>query len=349
VSQGESFPMVSVIMPVRNESDFIERSVACVLSQDYPQGRYEVLVADGRSTDDTREIVSSLMKAKQNLCLIQNPGEIVATGFNAALREARGEVIVRVDGHTEIEADYIRQCVAELERTGADNVGGRMVAEGAGIRGEAIAAATSSPFGVGGARFHYSESEEWVDTVYLGAWRRSTFEQIGLFDEELVRNQDDEFNYRLRAAGGRILLSPKIRSRYYSRASWKSLWRQYFQYGFWKVRVMQKHPAQMRLRQFAPPAFVATLLMTLAGAPVFHEARILGGIILASYILCLAGATVLLASGRPANLVLRLPLAFAVLHLSYGMGFLVGLVRFAGRWGDRRRSGEFRPIGSGNR
>lgn len=347
--QGEGLPLVSVIMPVRNESDFIGRSVGCVLGQDYPKDRYEILVADGRSTDDTRDIVSSLMKGSSGLRLIDNPEEIVATGFNAALREARGEVIVRVDGHTEIEVDYVRHCVAELERTGADNVGGRMVAEGAGMCGEAIAAATGSRFGVGGARFHYSESEEWVDTVYLGAWRRATFERIGVFDEELVRNQDDEFNYRLRAAGGRILLSPKIRSRYYSRASWKSLWRQYFQYGFWKVRVMQKHPAQMRPRQFAPPAFVATLLVTLAGAPVFQGARILGGIIVASYLLCLAGATVLLSSERPASQVLRLPLAFAILHLSYGSGFLMGLVKFAGRWGDRGTSGEFRPSGAGNR
>ena len=137
-----------------------------------------------------------------------------------------------------------------------------MNAIGINAFGKALAIATSTPFGIGGGRFHYSNKEEWVDTVYMGAWHRRVFEQIGLFDEELARDQDDEFNYRLRAAGGRILLSPKIRSEYSVRSSPSALWRQYFQYGFWKVRVLQKHPRQMSLRQFVPPAFVASLLIS---------------------------------------------------------------------------------------
>ncbi|MBN1318610.1 MAG: glycosyltransferase family 2 protein, partial [Anaerolineales bacterium] len=236
-NQSCDFPIVTVMLPVRNESNFIERSLGAVLQNDYPANCVEIIVADGRSTDSTRQIVESLQSDHPNLILLDNPELIVPTALNRAIHASRGDVIVRVDGHTIIDPDYIRQCVAALERTGADNVGGRMTAVGATPFGRAVALATSTPFGVGGARFHYSDREEWVDTVYLGAWPRRVFDRIGCFDKEMVRNQDDEFNYRLRKAGGRILLSPGIRSVYYTRDSPSKLWRQYFQYGFWKVRV----------------------------------------------------------------------------------------------------------------
>jgi glycosyltransferase involved in cell wall biosynthesis len=348
VTPAELLPFVSVVMPIRNEADFIAQSLGSVLAQDYPTDRFEVLVADGRSNDRTREIVSSLAGQVPQVRVIDNPEGIVPTGFNAALRVARGDIIVRVDGHTELANDYVRQCVVELERTGAENVGGRMTAGGKGPVGNAIVLATSSPFGVGGARFHYSESEEWVDTVYLGAWRRSTFDRLGGFDEEFVRNQDDEFNYRLRAAGGRILLSPKIRSRYFSRGSWAALWRQYEQYGFWKVRVLQKHAAQMKLRQFAPPAFVVGLLLALASAPFSRLGRIAGGALVLSYLAALAWGTLRSRSGQPPSVVARLPIAFAILHVSYGLGFMAGLLRFAGRWRDRTRRTVSSPASGGN-
>jgi succinoglycan biosynthesis protein ExoA len=333
----EPVPFVSVIMPVRNEAGFIERSLGCVLGQDYPADRMEVIVADGMSDDGTRELVHAAAKRDGRVRLVDNQGRIAPTALNAALTGARGTIIVRVDGHTEIASDYVRQCVRELERTGADNVGGRMKAGGNGSICRAIAAATSSAFGVGGARFHYSEAEEWVDTVYLGAWRRSTFDSLGLFDEELVRNQDDEFNYRLRAAGGRILLSPKIRSLYYGRSSLSSLARQYFQYGLWKVRVLQKHPRQMRLRQFVPPLFVAALLMLALGAPFSRAARVglVGLLGMYALVSLVASASAAIRTGF--HSVFLLPVVFAILHLSYGLGFLAGLIRFRGRWSSTER------------
>ena len=205
-------------MPVRNEGSSLDASLGAILSQDYPSDRLEILVADGCSTDGTRQLIETLKQNHPSLKLFENSARIVSTGLNLALRRARGEVILRVDGHTNIAPDYVSQCVAALSRSGADNVGGRINATNPGLFGAAAAIATSSPFGVGGARFHYSDREEFVDTVYLGAWPRRVFSQIGLFDEELVRNQDDEFNYRLREHGGRILLSPKIQSIYASRS-----------------------------------------------------------------------------------------------------------------------------------
>lgn len=327
-------PLVSVIMPVRNEAAFIARSLGAVLAQDYPPDRLEVLIADGMSTDGTRAIIRRLAAQYPHVPVrvIDNPGQIVPTGFNAALSEARGDVIVRVDGHTVIAPDYVRECVAALQQSGADNVGGKMAAVGATPFGQAVALATSSPFGVGGARFHYSDREEWVDTVYMGAWPRRVFEQLGGFDPELVRNQDDEFNYRLRAQGGRILLSPRIRSQYYSRTSLGSLWRQYYQYGFYKVRVLQKHPRQMRLRQFVPPAFVTAVLGGALLSPLSKAIRAAWRGAIGAYVAANLFASWRIARRNGRAHFLRLPLVFSILHFSYGLGFLHGLVHFRNRW-----------------
>jgi GT2 family glycosyltransferase len=241
-----------------------------------------------------------------------------------------------VDGHTVVAPNYVSMCVETYLRTGADNVGGRMDAVSSGTFGRAVALATSSPFGVGGARFHYSDREEWVDTVYMGAWPRDVFNRIGFFDEEQVRNQDDEFNYRLLEHGGKVLLNPKIKSEYYNRSSLRSLWRQYYQYGYWKVRVMQKHPRQMRLRQFVPPAFVGALLLALALSPLGAPLRWAALAIAGAYLLANLSASLLSARRARWSGWWLLPVTFGALHFSYGAGFLWGLVRFCNRWDDRR-------------
>jgi glycosyltransferase involved in cell wall biosynthesis len=330
----EPLPFVSVILPVRNEAGHIAGTLAAVLAQDYPPDRMEVIVVDGQSTDRTREIVQAL-KAPMALQLLDNPRQIAPTALNIGLRAAKGDILVRVDGHTVIAPDYVRQCVAALQRTGADNAGGTMTAVSANAFGEVVAAATSTPFGVGGGRFHYSQTEEWVDTVYLGAWPRAVFERIGLFDEELVRDQDDEFNYRLREQGGRIFHTPRIKSSYTGRTRPTGLWQQYFQYGLWKVRVLQKHPRQMQLRQFVPPLFVLALL----GSLVLAFWTSLGGVLFAliggAYLAADLGASLWTARRKRTRLIGVLPIVFPMLHLSYGLGFLIGLARFWNRWADR--------------
>jgi succinoglycan biosynthesis protein ExoA len=336
---------VTVIMPIRNEANFIEQSLHAVLTQDYPHELLEVLISDGMSADGTRKIIARLAKAHSNIRIevIDNPGRIVPTGLNLALARARGEVIVRVDGHTIVASDYVFECVAALQRSGADNVGGRMEAAGQNRFGEAVSLATSMSFGVGGGRFHYSEREDWVDTVYMGAWPRQVFERIGLFDEEQVRNQDDEFNYRLLERNGRILLSPKIRSRYFTRSTPGSLWRQYYQYGYWKVRVMQKHPGQMRPRQFVPPLFASTLLLTLGLAPFAAIGRWGATLAVGCYMVGNLSGSALAARQTKWRLVPLLAATFAILHLSYGFGFLMGLAKFWDRWADRGRNARTSP------
>ncbi len=332
-----SVPFVSIILPIRNESTYIKRGLFSILSQDCPIDQIEVLFVDGMSTDDTRKIISDFFAFHPQLKIqiLDNPGKIVPTGMNVALRKAKGEIIIRVDGHTIIAPDYVRQCVEALQRTHADNVGGKMNAIGSNLFGKSVALATSTPFGIGGGRFHYSDAEEWVDTVYMGAWPRRVFEKIGLFDEELVRDQDDEFNYRLREHGGRILLSPSIRSEYTVRSTPRALWRQYYQYGYWKVRVLQKHHRQMSLRQFVPPLFVLALFIS-AILLFFPVTQPLATIIPMAYFTANLVAAFLTASKSGWRSFPLLPSIFAILHLSYGLGFLVGLVRFANRWGDKQ-------------
>ena len=321
-------PRVTVVMPVKDEERYIERSLGAVLAQDYPADLMEVLVADGRSTDRTRELVERLGRGR-DVRLIDNPRGIVAPGLNAAVVEARGEIVVRVDGHCEIRPDHVRKAVEHLTARSGEiaGVGGPVETVGETPLAQAIAVAMSSRFGVGGSAFRTGVDEPvFADTVPFPAYPRHVLEEAGPFDEELVRNQDDEYNYRLRRAGKKLLLAPDLRSRYYSRADLRSLWRQHFQYGYWKVRVMRKHPRQMRARQFAPPLLVAALVLGAAASPwsrwgLFWLAGV-GGLYLIACVL----ASVLAARSVPMRYLPLLPLIFAVLHLGYGSGFVVGLV-----------------------
>ena len=334
--------VVTVVMPIRNEARFIERALRSVLAQDFGLDAMEIIVADGMSTDGTRDIVAAFQSHYPNLRLIDNPGRIAATGLNAAIGRARGKIIVRVDGHCEIATDYVSRCINHLAEENIIGVGGPVETVGEDGFSAAVALAMSSNFGVGGSAFRTVKDRSLiVDTVAFPAYTRDTIVRAGLYDPEMVRNQDDEFNYRLGKLGGRILLASDIRSRYYSRSSAGTLWRQYFEYGYWKVRVMQKHPAQMRWRQFVPPIFVAVLLLSLSIAPFSGFA---GWIFL--FVVCLYVTLTLLASvlavrkGRWQSLHM-LPLIYATLHLSYGTGFIWGLVAFRKRWmGDTHLEGK---------
>jgi glycosyltransferase involved in cell wall biosynthesis len=328
-------PLVTVIMPIRNEQRWIGRSLSSVLSQDYPPDHLEVLVADGMSDDDTRHIVQEIALHDSRVRLIDNTARIMVTGFNTALLLSHGDVIVMLGGHAELSPDYVRTCARVLKLKKADCVGGAVETVYETPKAAAISLAMSSPFGVGNAMFRIGTNQQtYVDTVAFGAYTRKIIERAGPLDEELVRNQDDEYNYRLRKLGARILLVPNIRCRYYSRTSLSSLWRQYFWYGYWKVRVMQKHPRQMRTRQFVPPAFVATLFVLAKLALFFPYCRMLLAFVVGAYILANGAASVLTArEGYWCHLPL-LPFAFITLHVSYGSGFLLGLAKFWNRWGD---------------
>ena len=326
-------PSVSVVMAVRNEAERIEACLEALRDQDIA-GDYEIVIAEGPSRDGTAERLSRARRSDSRIQLVPNPRGTASTGLNAAIRAARSEVLVRMDGHTIASPGYVSGCVDLLERSGATCVGGPMRVEGASRAGRAIAAMMASRFGAGGGRFRLEVGEpEWADTVYLGAWRREAFELFGLFDEELVRNQDDELATRLRAGGGRVLLDPGLRTRYFCRESLTGLAKQYFDYGLWKVRVVQKHPLFTRPRQLAPAALVAGLA-GLGGLALRHRTA---GVALVALLVIYAGTNlvaVLRARRRAeddASLFTMLGAAPAM-HFAYGLGFLVGLVRFAAGW-----------------
>lgn len=326
---------VSVIMPIRNEAEFIERSLKAVLKQDYPLDKFEILIADGMSTDGTRQIVRRLAACHPDVSLrvIDNPGKIVPSGFNIALAEAKGEIILRVDGHAIIATDFIAQCVKHLTKSDAWGVGGPIETIGTNKFGETVALGMSSPFGVGNSVFRTIKDKTLlVDTVAFPAYLRQALDLAGPLDDELVRNQDDEYNYRLRKLGGKILFTPDIKSKYYGRSSPRALWRQYYQYGFYKVRVLQKHPAQMRPRQFVPPLFVLGLLFGAVSAITSKLGRQLWNSMLVIYGFANLGASIKLARANGWQHLKYLPLIFFILHFSYGLGFLAGLIHFRDRW-----------------
>jgi succinoglycan biosynthesis protein ExoA len=321
-------PVVSLIVPCRNEREYIEPCIRALLAQEIPPGSCEIIVADGLSNDGTRAILARLAADHACLHLVDNPGRIVSTGLNIAIRAARGRIILRIDVHTQYAPDYVSQCLAVLHETRADNVGGPWVAHGTGYIGRAVAAVFQSPFAVGGARGHNPHYTGPVDTVYLGCWPREVFERIGFFDEELVRNQDDEFNLRLQRAGGLLWQSPRIKSWYHARASLRALWRQYAQYGYWKVRVIQKHRLPASVRHLVPAAFVVTMLTLPLAALCWPWAWWLWGGLGGLYS---AGTLVTSAAvARRSGLALFpvLPAVFASYHLGYGYGFLRGLWDF---------------------
>lgn len=331
-------PFISVVLAVRNESRFIQSTLLKILNQDYGTENYEIIVADGMSADDTRAVIEELQKKYANLRLIENPKQIVAAGLNELMKHARGNIIARVDGHCEISSDYLSRAVELLEQyPEAAGVGGPIETVGQDFISKAVAVAMSSNFGVGGSAFRtLKDKEMYADTIPFPVYRREVLEKAGPYDEELVRNQDDEYNYRLRKMGYKVLLSPKLKSIYYGRASLGKLFSQYFQYGYWKVRVLQKHPAQTQFRQYVPFLFVFYLSIMLVSS--FHDpfARAIAFFLIFCYMLAniLASAAGALKNG-PAYFFI-LPAVYAALHFGYGYGFLAGIVRFAGRWGKSR-------------
>ena len=319
---------VSVVVPCRNERFHIQACLESILNQEEPDGGFEVIVVDALSNDGTRELLDNFARRESRLRLIDNPRRVTPSAFNLGIAHARGDFIAIMGAHNLYAPDYLRQCLAVAKETGADNVGGSMIAVGTSALQSAIALAHHSRFSCGGARWHNVAYEGEADTVFGGFYRREVFSRFGCFDESLVRNQDDEFNLRLRRSGGRIWHSPRIRSWYHPRADLASLFKQYVQYGYWKVRVIQKHRLPASWRHLVPGLFVLALLVLpligLVWTPLFW---------LWSGMIALYGAAVVVVSlalaRRHGWRYLRfLPMVFAAYHFGYGAGFLYGISDF---------------------
>ncbi len=318
----------TIVVPCRNEVRAIRGFLDDLLAQEPYGPAYEIIVADGQSDDGTTAMIEEYAAVYPRLRVLPNPERIASTGLNRAIRAATGQLIVRMDVHTRYAPDYVKACLQVKERTGAMNVGGAARTLAKGWMQEAIAAAYCSPFAVGGARFHFPDYCGPVDTVTYGCWERQDLLNLGLFDEKLVRNQDDELNLRIRRAGGVIWQDPSIRSWYVPRGSLRALFRQYFQYGFWKVAVIRKHAMPASWRHLVPVALVANLLALAIAAPWWRPAAWMLAAEVAAYMLFVLAGSLRIAQRRGWRLWPALPAVIACFHFSYGTGFLLGLLQF---------------------
>lgn len=319
---------VSIVIPCRNEENYIKKCLESFINQSYSKELYEILVCDGMSTDKTREIIKSYMKEYSNIKIIDNEGLSAPKGMNKGINYSKADVIIIFGAHAYADKDFIKENVnALIKNKEVGCVGGPIETINEDNKGRAISAAMSSPFGVGNALFRYAKEEMFVDTVAFGCYFKKVLNKIGYFDEELVRNQDDELNFRVIKNGYKILLSPKIKSYYYSRSSLKKLWKQYYQYGFWKVRVMQKHGRPASIRHLIPALFVTTNILGVGLGLFYKWILYLWFLEIFLYLI----GDVIFSSKLIKNNKGIFPYIFSIfpiLHLSYGLGFVNGIFSF---------------------
>lgn len=327
-------PAVSVILPIRNEDKSIASCVQNILQQDYPTELVEVLIVDGMSEDNTRAILEKIIQEVPGrvIQVLDNPKKVVPPALNIGIRSAVADVVIRMDGHTRADRTYISCCVKALLETGAANVGGVIRYVGDSQFGQAVALAQSHVLGAGNAKFHYAKTPEFVDTVPMGAFNKEIFRRTGLFDESMVRNQDYEMNVRIRNAGEKIYLDPSITSNYTPRGTPFTLWKQYFEYGWWKVETLRRHPESLLWRQLVPVVFVASFLGLTALSSV-EWARVLLACQLLIYLSTIGGAAWALHRRAKKGLLRHFlfVLALMIMHFSWGCGFLLNFVS-AGRF-----------------
>lgn len=322
---------VSIIIPCRNERNFINACLDSIIAQDYSKEKIEVFVVDGMSDDGTKEIVKEYIDRYQFINILDNSKKIVPTALNIGIQNARGDIIIRIDAHNIYEKDYVSKCVKYLQEYDVDNVGGIWVTLPANdtLLAQSIAFALSHSFGIGNAYYRIGSKEpKYVDTVPFGCYKREVFNKIGVFDEDLVRNQDDEFNLRLIKNGGKILLVPDIVSYYYARESLSKLWRMNFQYGYFKPLVAMKVGGVFTWRQLIPALFVGSLVVSGILTLILKPFLLLFLLLIFLYLSANIIASGLIALKKGLKYIFTLPIVFATLHFSYGIGYLKGIWDF---------------------
>jgi len=326
------YSVISVIIPCYNEEGTIGQVLEALLAQDVAPDTFEVIIADGMSTDATRERIAVFKRDHSELLLrlVENPERTIPSGLNRAIEASRGDPIIRLDAHSIPYPDYLRRCVEVLEDTGASNVGGvwEIKPVESNWIAQSIAAAASHPFGAGDARYRIGGRAGAVETVPFGAFRKEWIDRVGSFNEKLLTNEDYEYNTRLREAGGLIWFDPTIRSVYYSRSTLSELARQYWRYGYWKARMLAAFPSSIRWRQTLPPLFIlSTLGLGLVGI-IWGPSRVLLGVQCAIYVALLISAGFIGSIQRKSPaMIAGLPLALMTMHFSWGAGFLASGVK----------------------
>jgi cellulose synthase/poly-beta-1,6-N-acetylglucosamine synthase-like glycosyltransferase len=335
IAMSATTGMVSVIIPMRNEERHIVRCLQSLLEQTYFGEQYELIVVDGESSDRSVELVRQLSQSRPQIRLLSNPAAIVPIAMNLGIRSARGEIIVRADAHTVYPPNYIENCIKYLEMTGADNVGGPVITVPASqhFGAQLVAVILSNRFGVGNSQFRTGMYEGYVDTVPFGTFRKHLFSQIGFFDETLVRNQDNELNARIRAAGGRIYQTPALSTQYFPPDTFTKLVLQTYRNSQWHLFTLQRTRAALGVRHVVPACLFCVLGVLVVLSPVSTSARTALGLVLAIYFTAAIYFSIRAPRNVPAAVKIALPIAFLIFHLSYGLGTIAGL-KFGARTPD---------------
>ena len=325
-------PAVSVILPVLNEADHLEAAVGSVLDQEF-DGQLEVLLALGPSKDDTNQIAANLAKADPRIRLVENPAGLTTVGMNLCIKQAKAEVIIRVDAHSELAPGYIKRGVELLAETGADELGGIMLARGRSAFQQAVAWAYSSRFGIGGAAYHVGGAAGEAESAYLGIFRADALTRVGGYDESIIRGEDWDLAQRIKATGGLVWFSPELSVTYWPRGRFEKLIKQFWSTGVWRGDLTRRNFAAASKRYFAPPVMVLTVAAGLVAAAF---GLVLGILPLAGYLAAVAALAV-----TAANLSIKARVALLVvlpsIHFSWGAGFWFGFLRGAAKTVDRSR------------
>lgn len=318
---------VSVIVPIRNEERYVQNCLQSLLRQTYSSASYEIIVLDGQSSDRSREIIDGLCRELPHLYCIDNPAGTAPAAMNIGIRHAKGDIIIRADGHTVYPDDYIENCVKYLDQSRADNVGGSLLTVPADntLGARLVAAMLSNPFGVGDSRFRISSKEGFVETVPFGAFRREVFDRVGMYNEKLVRNQDNELNARIRRAGGKIYQTPALQTTYHPVAGFLQLLKQTYRNSQWHVFSVRENSHSMGLRHFVPAMFLICLAGLFLASAAASWARYALVVFVGFYLLTGLGFAIQQIRNWDWMVVLTLPAACFVFHLTYGLGTMAGL------------------------
>jgi succinoglycan biosynthesis protein ExoA len=317
--------LISVIIPCFNEEKFIESCIASLLKQKNIPGNFEILVVDGISTDSTRSILNSITVKNTNVKVIDNVKKITPVAFNLGIRNSSGEYICIMGAHSEYDENYLANCLKLFsEHPEVSCVGGPIISKGKNNFAKATAIAMSSPVGVGNAKHRFPDYEGYAEMACFPMFKRVVFDEVGLYDETLVRNQDDEFCFRLRLNGGKIYISPAIVSEYFVRDTPAGLFKQYYDYGKWRIVVLRKHKIPIAFRQFVPALFF-TIILLFAVVSLFIENITIGLFIPAVYIISLIIASLKVLPANGTKVAVNFIFSVIILHLSYASGFISGL------------------------
>jgi len=324
--------LVSIIIPCYNEEKRIRTLLTAIYSQTYPRDSIEVVIADGNSTDNTRAIIKgfTILRPDLNIHLIDNPKRTIPSGLNKGIKASHGDVIIRIDAHSQPYPDYIERCVESLVSGLAENVGGVWEIQPGDQTwiAQSIAIAASLPIAVGDALYRHATKPAYVETVPFGAFKREMLALIGFYDETLLSNEDYEFNSRILQSGGRIWLDPKIRSQYFARSTLPDLSKQYWRYGYWKWKMLRRYPKTLRWRQALPPLFVLSLILTIVAAFFYHQLWIIpAGELVIYYLILMAVSFHTSIRSKNWKLFFGIPPAISTMHFSWGLGLLWSIIK----------------------